>query len=82
MEAIIVTPHIFLDSKRIVMRFGDGAFDPEIVDEDGRVAPRFQYLIGDVEWSNIDIPIQVDLILKFVDNLQSDTCSSLREIPF
>lgn len=82
MEAIIVTPHILLDTKNIVIRFGDGAFDPEIIDEDGRVAPRFQYLIGDVEWSNIDVPTQVDLILKFVDNLQTGTCSSLREIPF
>ena len=58
------------------------AFDPVIIDEDGRIAPRFHYLIGELEWTSIDIQTRVGLILEFVASLESDVVGVLQEIPF
>jgi hypothetical protein len=82
MESTIHTPQSFDIVNNIISRFGDDAFDPEIIDEDGNIAPRFQGLMADPEWSSIDTQIQARLILEFVARLQSDATDLLGEIPF
>lgn len=82
MEVTIDTLISFKCSDDILCRFGKIAFEPEIIDEDGRVSPRFHYLLGELEWNTLDINTQVGLILEFVSSLESDITSTLQEIPF
>jgi hypothetical protein len=82
MEATINTLISLKCYDDMLCRFGKRAFEPEIIDKDGRVSPRFHYLLGELEWNALDINTRVGLILEFVSSLESDIIGTLQEIPF
>lgn len=82
MEAAIDTRQFYEGTIEITSCLDDRAFEPEIIDEDGRVVPRFRLLLGDLEWSSLDVQTRIGLMLHFVASLESDVISTLHEIPF